>query len=38
MCWILSNCAAGIASQVALFLSRTDLLDKIGILFHQDLN
>lgn len=36
MCWILSNIAAGVASQVQAFLARKDLLDKIATLFHHD--
>jgi len=36
MCWILSNIAAGVNSQVSIFMARTDLLDKIAYLFKQD--
>jgi hypothetical protein len=36
MCWILSNVAAGVQSQVAQFLSRKDLLDKLSVLFTTD--
>lgn len=37
MCWILSNIAAGVSSQVEAFMSRVDLIDKIAYLFHHDI-
>lgn len=36
ICWILSNIAAGATTQVEAFISRVDLLDRLALLFHQD--
>lgn len=36
MCWILSNIAAGVPKQVNILMSRVDLLDKIALMFHQE--
>lgn len=36
MCWILSNVAAGVESQVKQFMAEKELLDKIASLFLTD--